>query len=89
MDDIHIKIGPVPVRISSDDGDFLEYALSHFAPVAIDPPGRCPVEALFTRGACEEETTALSRYDRIGRGIYTDGQSVVWNSVPWFPGLTA
>ncbi len=88
MDDIHIKLGSLPVRISSDDGDFLEYTLSHFAPVTIDPPARCAVEARFTRGPCEEEQTALARYDRIGRGIYTDGKTVIWNTVPYFPAMT-
>jgi hypothetical protein len=85
MDDIHIKLGSIPVRISSDDGNFIDYALSHFAPVTTGPPGRCLVEARFTRGSCEEEKAAFSRYDRIGRGIYTDGKSVIWNSVPYFP----
>jgi hypothetical protein len=88
MDDIFVRLGPLPVRLSSDDAEFLGYAGSHFEPVTAGPSERPGVEATFTRGACEEEKRARAGYERIGRGIFSNGRVVLWNSVPYFPGLT-
>jgi hypothetical protein len=87
MDHIHIKLGSIPIRIRSDDREFLEYTLDHFAPAVIDSTERYSVDLEFARGALDV-LGSFSRHDLIGRGIYSDGQSVIWDSVPYFPGLT-
>lgn len=88
MADLQIELGHVPVRISSDDGEFIAYARGHFGPAVRDAPGSGAVETSFVRGSVGDEKALLSRFDRIGRGIYTDGELVVWTEVPYFPGLS-
>ena len=89
MDDLYFKLGPIPVKIHSNDSDFLAYAGSHFKPQVLSEPQSPLVEVSFVRDARQEdEKSVLSRSDKIGRGIYKNQENVVWSSVPFFPGLT-
>lgn len=87
MTELHVEVGSIPVRISSDDGEFIDYARGHFGPAVRESLRAFAVETSFLRGKIEDEGTLISRFDRIGRDTYTDGDLVLWMAVPYFPGL--
>ena len=89
MDAVQLRLASMPLRIRSNDDDFLIYSRNHFKPVILDAPEPPVIEVNFTLVDFDkEENRLLSGFDKVGRGIFTDGETVTWCSVPFFPGLT-
>jgi hypothetical protein len=89
MDEVQLRLGSIPLRLSSNDDDFLIYSRNHFKPVILDQAEPPVLEVNFTLVEAAEKIDHLrSGFDKVGRGIFTDGETVIWSDVPFFPGLT-
>lgn len=88
-DTIGIRLGTVHVRISSNDEAFMAYTRSHFKPVLDEGASAQSVEVEYVAGERgDDEGALLSRYAKVGRGVFARDGETVWNSIPYFPGMS-
>jgi len=87
MDSCEIVLCGARTLIRSSDEAFVRYARCHFAPVLAEGPGEPEIEISFLRDDPGEPPDLRADYDKVCRGVYAGGKGVVWNDVPFLPGL--
>ena len=87
MNSCDIVICGTRARVRSNDAAFVRYTRAHFGPVLVEGPGEPEINISFLRGEKGPPPDLRSGYDKVCRGVYAGERGVVWNDVPFLPGL--
>lgn len=87
MESLDIVICGARVRIASNEASFVRYARGHFAPVLAEGAGERALEVAFLAGERGAPAGFEHGYERVCRGVWSGPRDVVWEEVPFLPGM--
>lgn len=87
MESCDIVICGTRVRVRSNEDAFIRYARAHFAPALAEGAGESELDVAFLAGERGAPAGFESGYERVCRGVWAGPRDVVWEEVPFLPGM--